>query len=41
MLLLVIPRKMRKNKIRIVGGDRVKVEMTSYDSTKGSVIYRI
>ena len=33
--------KMRKNKIRIVGGDRVKVEMTPYDLTKGRVTYRI
>jgi translation initiation factor IF-1 len=33
--------KMRKNKIRIVAGDRVKVEMTPYDLTKGRVTYRI
>ena len=32
--------KMRKNKIRIVGGDRVKVEMTPYDLTKGRINYR-
>ena len=33
--------KMRKNKIRIVAGDRVKIEMTPYDLTKGRVTYRI
>ena len=33
--------KMRKNKIRIVAGDRVKIEMTPYDLTKGLVTYRI
>lgn len=33
--------KMRKFKIRIVQGDRVVVEMTPYDLTKGRVIKRI
>ena len=33
--------KMRKNKIRIVAGDRVKIELTPYDLTKGRVTYRI
>tara|TARA_B100000900_G_scaffold397369_1_gene397633 strand:- start:2454 stop:2669 length:216 start_codon:yes stop_codon:yes gene_type:complete len=33
--------KMRKNKIRIVAGDKVRVEMTPYDLTKGRVTYRI
>ena len=33
--------KMRKNKIRIVAGDNVRVEMTPYDLTKGRVTYRI
>jgi len=33
--------KMRQFKIRIITGDRVKVEMTPYDLTKGRVIYRL
>ena len=33
--------KMRKNKIRIVAGDRVRCELTPYDLTKGRVTYRI
>ena len=33
--------KMRQNKIRLVQGDRVKVEMTPYDLTKGRIIFRI
>jgi len=32
--------KMRLNKIRILVGDKVKIEMTPYDLTKGRVIYR-
>lgn len=32
--------RMRKNRIRILAGDKVKVEMTPYDLTKGRVIHR-
>ncbi len=32
--------RMRKNRIRILVGDKVTVEMTSYDLTKGRVIHR-
>lgn len=32
--------KMRKNRIRVLAGDRVKVEMTPYDLTKGRIIFR-
>ncbi len=32
--------RMRKNRIRILAGDKVKVEMTPYDLTKGRVILR-
>jgi translation initiation factor IF-1 len=32
--------KMRQNRIRLVQGDRVKVEMTLYDLTKGRIIFR-
>jgi translation initiation factor IF-1 len=35
-----IAGKMRKNYIRIIPGDRVKVEMTPYDLTKGRITYR-
>jgi translation initiation factor IF-1 len=33
--------KMRQFKIRIIQGDRVKVEMSPYDLDKGRVIYRL
>ena len=32
--------KMRKNRIRMLTGDRVTVEMTPYDLDKGRVIFR-
>lgn len=32
--------KMRKNRIRVLQGDSVVVEMTPYDLTKGRIIYR-
>ena len=32
--------KMRKNRIRVLAGDKVTVEMTPYDLTKGRIIFR-
>jgi len=32
--------KMRKNRIRVLAGDRVTVEMTPYDLSKGRITYR-
>lgn len=32
--------KMRMHFIKILPGDKVKVEMTPYDKTKGRIIYR-
>ncbi len=39
-ILAHLSGKMRMFKIRLLPGDRVKVEMTPYDLTKGRVIYR-
>lgn len=39
-VLAHIAGKMRKNFIRIVPGDRVTVEITPYDPTKGRIVYR-
>ena len=33
--------KMRKFRIRLVIGDRVKIEMTPYDLNKGRITFRI
>lgn len=35
-----ISGKMRQNKIQILLGDRVRVEMSPYDLTKGRIVYR-
>ena len=32
--------KLRKNRIRVLAGDRVTVEMTPYDLTKGRITFR-
>jgi translation initiation factor IF-1 len=32
--------KMRKNRIRVLTGDKVMVEMTPYDLTKGRITFR-
>ncbi len=32
--------KMRRYRIRILTGDRVTVEMTPYDMSKGRIVYR-
>jgi len=32
--------KMRKNRIRVLTGDKVLVEMTPYDLSKGRITYR-
>jgi translation initiation factor IF-1 len=32
--------KMRKNRIRVLAGDKVVVEMTPYDLTKGRIKFR-
>lgn len=35
-----ISGKMRQNKIQILAGDAVRVEMSPYDLTKGRIVYR-
>ena len=39
-VLAHISGKMRKNKIRVLAGDRVQVEMTPYDLSKGRITFR-
>ena len=33
--------RLRQNRIRLVLGDAVKIEMTPYDTTKGRITYRL
>ncbi|KAK9684803.1 hypothetical protein RND81_10G233700 [Saponaria officinalis] len=40
VILGYVSGKMRRGSIRILPGDRVKVEVSRYDSTRGRIIYR-
>ena len=40
-ILAHISGKIRKNFIRILPGDNVKVEMTPYDLTRGRITFRL
>ena len=39
-ILGIISGKMRKHFIRILPGDRVKVQLSPYDLTKGRIVFR-
>ncbi len=39
-ILVYTAGKMRENRIRTMVGDRVTVEMTPYDLTRGRLVYR-
>ncbi|EXB51377.1 Translation initiation factor IF-1 [Morus notabilis] len=41
MIIGYISGKIRKSFIRILPGDRVKVEVSRYDSTRGRIVYRL
>lgn len=40
MILGHISGRMRQNRIQILQGDKVKVEMSPYDLSKGRIVYR-
>ena len=40
MVTAHIAGKMRKHYIRIIPGDRVKVEISPYDLTRGRILFR-
>ena len=40
MVLGHISGRMRQNKIQILAGDRVRIEMSPYDLTKCRIVYR-
>ncbi|MDE0075276.1 MAG: translation initiation factor IF-1 [Gammaproteobacteria bacterium] len=39
-ILAYLAGKMRKNYIRVLGGDRVKCALSPYDLSKGRITYR-
>ncbi len=41
VVLTVLAGKLRKHYIRIMPGDRVKVEFTPYDKDLGPIVYRM
>ncbi|GJX68082.1 ribosomal protein L14 [Tanacetum coccineum] len=41
MILGYVSGKIRRSFIRILPGDRVKIEVSRYDSTRGRIIYRL
>lgn len=41
VILCYLSGKMRKNYIKILPGDKVKLEITPYDLNRGRIIYRI
>ena len=41
MIIAHVSGKMRKHYIKLVNGDKVEVEMTPYDLTKGRISFRL
>lgn len=41
LVLCHLSGKMRLHFIRLMPGDKVKIEMTPYDATKGRIVYRL
>ncbi|CAN1143695.1 Translation initiation factor IF-1, chloroplastic [Linum perenne] len=41
LIIGYISGKIRKNFVRILPGDRVRVEVSRYDTTRGRIVYRI
>jgi translation initiation factor IF-1 len=40
MVFAVVSGKMRQHKIQILAGDRVRLEVSPYDLSRGRVVYR-
>lgn len=40
-LLCYLGGKLKQHKIKITAGDKVKIELSPYDLTRGRVIYRL
>ena len=41
VMLCYMGGKLKQHKIRVILGDKVKVEMSPYDLTKGRITYRL
>jgi translation initiation factor IF-1 len=40
-VLCTLSGKIRMNSVKILTGDRVKIEVSEYDTTQGRIVYRI
>jgi translation initiation factor IF-1 len=40
IIIAYISGKMRSSSIRVINGDKVKLEMSPYDLSKGRIVYR-
>ncbi len=40
-VLAYMAGRMRRHRIRLAAGDRVKVELSAYDLTRGRITYRL
>ena len=40
VIIAYLGGKMKQNKIKVIEGDRVELEMTPYDLTKGRITFR-
>lgn len=41
MVLCTLSGKIRENSVRILNGDKVRIEVSEYDTTQGRIVYRI
>lgn len=41
VIMCYLSGKMRKNYIKILPGDKVRMEMTAYDLNRGRIVYRL
>jgi translation initiation factor IF-1 len=41
MILCYMSGRLKQNKIKVIMGDNVKVEVSTYDLTKGRIVYRL
>ena len=41
IVLCYMGGRLKKNKIKVILGDKVRIEMSPYDLTKGRIIYRM
>lgn len=41
VILCYLSGKMRKNYIKILPGDKVRIEVTPYDVNRGRIVYRL